>query len=153
MCMQTLPLNVLHDQVDVLGRVDCLDQFNDALVIEPTENSYLSDGLFLPMDVHQFESVVLFDGYMFPCIAVECLFDNCIGPFAYLFAKVVGGDVRTACGCELVSPGPVLILNVMGRLRPHLLRVQCVVVVASPLHHLLLLVVYFFVVVLGILTL
>jgi hypothetical protein len=107
------------------------------------------------MDVHQLESVVLFDSHVIPCIPVECLPDHCIGTFAYLFAKVVCSDVRTAGGSKFVSPGPVLILNVMGGLRSHFLGVrQCLVVMAPPLHHLmLLLVVYLIVIVHGILPL
>ena len=52
MGMQAFALHELHDQVDVLGRVDRLDQSDNVLVVEPAQNSYLSDSLLLPMDVH-----------------------------------------------------------------------------------------------------
>jgi len=88
--METLPLRILHNQIDVLGRVDCLVQLNDTCVIQSTQNTYFSDCLFFALIfLHQLCPVVLFYGHFLTTRLVDAFFDYRICPVTDLLSKLV----------------------------------------------------------------
>ena len=130
MSMKRLPRHVLHHQINVLLRINRLNQPHYILVIEPAQNPDFSDRLLFAVHVHQFQPVILFYGDPFPRLLMKCLFNDCVRPFAYFFAEVVGGDVGAAGGGELVGAGGILERGgVAVRLRPQFLGVECLMVV------------------------
>ena len=123
--MQGLTLRIFHHQVDELGCVDRFVQLYHPVVVQSTQDSDLSDGLFLALRVLQLGPIVLLNGHFLATGLIDALFDHCVGPMPNLLAKVVHIQVITVrCG-ELLR---VLAVSALG---PNYIALSTLMLVSS----------------------
>lgn len=102
--MQTVSLYVLHHQVHALGRaraVDTLIELHNLRMREFTQDLDLSQGRFLPLNVHQFESIIDLNSDSLIGWLVNGLSHNGIGTRSDLLSKLIVIDVRATRGSKL----------------------------------------------------
>ena len=76
--MQAFTLDVIHDEVDILWRVDGFIQLDYACMIESAQDSDFTDCLLLPLDIRQLQPIVLLDGHMLSTRLMNAFLDDCI---------------------------------------------------------------------------
>jgi len=101
--MQTFTFCILHYEVHILGRVDCLIEFDDILMVKSAQNSDFSDRLLLSLYVFKLAPFHLFDRHSLASWPMNALFDNGIGSMADFFAKMVHIQILTV-RCRKLSP-------------------------------------------------
>ena len=89
MCVQTLSHGVLHDQVDVLRRVNRLIQLDYIRMGQTAQNSDLTDSLFLALSILKLRPVVLLYGNFLSTWLMDAFFDNSVRTDPNLVAHVV----------------------------------------------------------------
>ena len=89
MCVQTLSHGVLHDQVDVLRRVNRLIQLDYIRMGQTAQNSDLTDSLFLALSILKLRPVVLLYGNFLSTWLMDAFFDNSVRADPNLVAHVV----------------------------------------------------------------
>lgn len=102
MGVQTLACGVLHDEVNILGRVYALVQFHDVRMVELGQDLDLPDGLLLPLQVQKLVPVVLLDRDSLARFPVDRLLDFGVGAPADELAQRVVVYLRAVWRGELV---------------------------------------------------
>ena len=87
--VEALPHRVLHDQVDILWRVDRLVQLDYVRMGQAGQNSDLADRLLLPLRVLQLRPVVLLYRDFLSTGLVDAFFDHSVGTDTDLIAEMV----------------------------------------------------------------
>ena len=102
MSMQTLSLCVFHNQVNVLGWVNCFIQLDHVWKVETTQNSNLSNRLLLTLKLLELWSVILFYCNFFAAWLVDALLYNSISTVTDLLSEVVHVNVAAGWRRELI---------------------------------------------------
>ena len=89
MRVKTLSHGILHDQVDVLRRVNCLIQLDYIRMGQTAQNSDLTDSLFLALSVLKLRPVVLLYGNFLSTRLMDAFFDNSVRAYTDLVSHVV----------------------------------------------------------------
>ena len=100
--VQALAHGVLHDQVDVLWRVNRLIQLDYIRMCQTTQYSDLSNSLFLALCILKLRPVVLLDGDLLSTRLMDAFFDNSVCTDTDLIAHMVHVQVVAVWGWELL---------------------------------------------------
>lgn len=98
--MKTLTLDKLHNDINILWRIDCLKKLDDVGVVESTQNAYLSDSLLPASIIVELGSIVLFDCDPFACLSFKAFSNDSVGTDPDLLTKSVGVDIRAVESCK-----------------------------------------------------
>lgn len=87
--MQTLPMGVFHDQVDVLEGINAFDKLDDVGVVGLAHEFDLAHGLSSSLYIQQLVPIISLDGHFISSPTLDALFHVGIGSFAYYLPKRV----------------------------------------------------------------
>ncbi len=80
-------------------------------MIQFTENFDLSEGRFLPLNVHELKTVIYFDSDPFSSGFVNGLSHDGICPIPDLLSKLVIRNIRASSGCEFPEAHNIIVLR------------------------------------------
>ena len=103
MCVQRLPLSVLHHQVYILWRVYRLVKLDNVAVVELAEDSDLADGLLLALGFFELGAVVLLNSDSLTSRPMDALLYDSVSATANLFAKVISVEIAAVWRREIFS--------------------------------------------------